>query len=236
MHTTIRHLMTIGACLAGLGALASEATADSAVSATTLGAYAPTNAAILYGTVSTGGAPVKWAFEWGTTAKYGNFTPVQTISAGASAPQAVDAVLTGLRPGTTYHFELIAADGADYSLGAYGGDKTFTTPPAGNVQLQSTSFKARKGAVSVPIKCASSQSCTGKLTITTTSKAGRKTSTLTCASKSFSDKPGSAQNVSVKLARACTTAARKGRKLSGKLLVAPTSGQPRLNKNIVIAL
>jgi len=236
MHTTIRRLTVVGLCAAWIGSGASVASADSSLSATTLGAYALTNEAAVYGTVSTGGPATNWAFEYGTTNKYGSYTQLQSIPAGAATPQAVYAVLTNLTPGTTYHYQLLAANGAQYSLGAYGGDRTFTTPTAGNIQLQSRNFTVKKGSFSVPIKCASTQGCKGKLTITTAKKVHKKTKILTCAKKSFSGKAGSSQRVSVKLAKACTAGAKKGGKLKAKLLMVLTTGQPKLSKNIVIKL
>lgn len=232
----LRRLTVIGGCLACLGGGAAAAPAASQLSATTLGAYAPTNAAVLYGTVSTGGASTNWAFEWGTTTMHGHYTRLQNIPAGASGPTNVDAVLRNLAPGTTYHYQLIAADGTQYSLGAFGGDRAFTTPKAGNVRLQSSSFSLRNGGIVVPLKCASSQACKGKLIITTVKHVHHKTTTLTCASKLFGGKAHSARKVSVKLARACTAGARKGGKLRGKLLVVLSSGQPKLSQHIVIKL
>jgi hypothetical protein len=67
-------------------------------------------------------------FEYGTSTAYGQSVPcVPAASAipADSSPHAVSASLTGLQPGTTYHFRLNAAnaDGA----GA-GSDRAFTAP------------------------------------------------------------------------------------------------------------
>jgi uncharacterized protein (TIGR02145 family) len=63
-------------------------------------------------------------FEWGTTTSYGNSViPTQSPLTGSISVD-VNANLTGLNPGTTYHFRIKAEN----SLGIrYSEDKTFTT-------------------------------------------------------------------------------------------------------------
>ena len=65
-----------------------------------------------------------WSFDYGTTQAYGSVTPSGAAGSGASFP--VSAPLTGLTPGTTYHFRVHAATG----LGNLGDDVTFATLPA----------------------------------------------------------------------------------------------------------
>ena len=64
------------------------------------------------------------AFEWGTTASYGNsVTPLQSPVTGSSFAN-VSADLSGLTPGTTYHFRIKATN----ELGTtFGDDQTFKT-------------------------------------------------------------------------------------------------------------
>jgi CSLREA domain-containing protein len=80
------------------------------------------SAATLHGTVTpnTGDAQVR--FEYGTSTAYGTQTDVQHLSGFAG--QAASAGITGLTPGTTYHFRVIATN-ADGSVS--GDDQTFTT-------------------------------------------------------------------------------------------------------------
>ncbi len=67
-------------------------------------------------------ASVQVSFQWGLTAGYGNST-APAITAGTGA---FSRALSGLAPGTTYHFRAVAVgDGA-----AYGDDLTFTTGTA----------------------------------------------------------------------------------------------------------
>ena len=68
-----------------------------------------------------------WHFEYGDTTAYGSSTTPGTASAG-QGDQSVNIPVTGLTPGTTYHFRLVADNGAG---GAQTGqDATFTTAPA----------------------------------------------------------------------------------------------------------
>ena len=80
--------------------------------------------ATLTGTVNSGGAPSSHDyFSYGTTAGYGH-TTANVVAAG-SANASASASLTGLAPGTTYHYTLtvVAADG---TVASYR-DQTFTT-------------------------------------------------------------------------------------------------------------
>lgn len=67
-----------------------------------------------------GGEACACGFEWGETIAYGNTTPTQSRTTGQTFAQAI----SGLSPGTTYHFRAIATNGAGTS---YGADRTLTT-------------------------------------------------------------------------------------------------------------
>ena len=77
---------------------------------TTLPATSVTGAtATINGTVNPNTLATTYHFEWGTSTSYGNNTA--TISAGSgSTAIAVNANLTGLIAGTTYHFRLVAVN------------------------------------------------------------------------------------------------------------------------------
>ena len=82
-----------------------------------------TSGATLGATVTPNGATTTVLFEYGTTASYGLQTTGQGIGSGSSSV-ASSATLSGLLPGTTYHFRIVAAN----SVGTtYGADTTFTT-------------------------------------------------------------------------------------------------------------
>jgi photosystem II stability/assembly factor-like uncharacterized protein len=88
------------------------------------------------GSVAPNGSATSYWFEYGTTAAYGEETPLASAGSGTSAV-AVQADLTGLSPATTYHYRLVAQSSGGASLGT---DRQFTTPSP--VPLASTGFAA----------------------------------------------------------------------------------------------
>lgn len=81
--------------------------------------------AVISGVVDSLGPSATYHFEWGTSAATLASTPVQTVA--ASDPQLVSADLSGLTPGTTYVYELVADNGRVASTGAV---QSFTTSAA----------------------------------------------------------------------------------------------------------
>ena len=82
------------------------------------------SAATLTGTVNPNGQSTDYWFEYGTTTSYGTQTSQQSAGSGSSTVN-VSRSITGLSPGTTYHFRLVAQNATDTS---HGSDKAFTTP------------------------------------------------------------------------------------------------------------
>jgi phosphodiesterase/alkaline phosphatase D-like protein len=83
-------------------------------------------AAVLHGTVNPNGSATTYYFQWGLTAAYGVQSDEHAAGHGTRAV-SVSTTASGLIPGTTYHYRLVATNGAGTTLGA---DRTFTT--AGN--------------------------------------------------------------------------------------------------------
>jgi hypothetical protein len=130
--------------------------------------------ASLAGAVNAGDLTTTWYFNYGPTSAYGSKTAAQSLS-GSLAAQAVSVTLAALKPGTGYHFQLVATN----ALGtATGADGTFTTAPAtpppsdSALRLSRTRFRAasRGGSVSL------ARPSTGTTVSYTDSEAG--TSTL----------------------------------------------------------
>jgi hypothetical protein len=90
------------------------------------GAVAHREQADLSGTVDPEGQPVtSCGFEYGETEAYGHIAQCPSSPEG-EGPKAVSATVTGLEPGTTYHYRLVAANSAGTS---YGSDRAFSTTP-----------------------------------------------------------------------------------------------------------
>lgn len=83
--------------------------------------------ATLQAQVNPGGLATAVHIEYGATSSYGNATPVETSPADFS-PFAVSTSISGLAPGATYHYRVVAVN----SLGTVEGvDRTFATEGAG---------------------------------------------------------------------------------------------------------
>ena len=84
--------------------------------------------ATLNGTVNPEGLTTHYYFEYGTTTGYGHTEPMPSGNeATASGPVSVQ--ITGLTPGTTYHYRIVATSSAGTSEGS---DQIFTTVPRAN--------------------------------------------------------------------------------------------------------
>jgi hypothetical protein len=81
------------------------------------------NVARITGAVDTNGLPTSYGFEIGTSTDYGPPTGLGYVGAGANEAGA-SLALTGLAPGTTYHYRLTATN-VDGTV--YGADQVFTT-------------------------------------------------------------------------------------------------------------
>ena len=94
-----------------------ELTAEVGVSEAKLGAL-----------VNPGGLQTVYRFEYGLTSAYGSSTPFPQGSVGEGVKShAVWASASGLAPGTTYHYRVVASN----EVGTvYGPDQTFTAPSA----------------------------------------------------------------------------------------------------------
>jgi CSLREA domain-containing protein len=85
-----------------------------------------TSAATLPGAVAPNATTASYHFEFGTSTDYGTSTAETSLGSGV-APVAVTAAVSGLSPGTSYHFRLVATNTFGSAASA---DRTFTTAPA----------------------------------------------------------------------------------------------------------
>jgi phosphodiesterase/alkaline phosphatase D-like protein len=95
-----------------------------------------TSSATLTGSVDPRNHSTSWYFEYGPNTRYGTHTGTQSVSAG-SGNRGVSVGISGLAPGTTYHYRLVATSSAGTSRGA---DVAFTTT-ANTVTLTTSSYK-----------------------------------------------------------------------------------------------
>jgi hypothetical protein len=92
--------------------------------------------AIVAGNVDPNAVATSWLFVYGTSTNYGGKTATSNAGAG-SASVSVSSQLSGLIPGTTYHYRVDAMSSAGT---VYGADHAFTTPKtAPSVATKSTS-------------------------------------------------------------------------------------------------
>ena len=90
----------------------------------------------LNGTVNPNGLTASGWFQYGTTTSYGNATSPSTLfGSGINTPQAIQFDLTGLNPGTLYHYRAASANTDDFG---YGQDKTFTTSASETISTPGT--------------------------------------------------------------------------------------------------
>ncbi len=79
------------------------------------------------------GVPAEWWVEYGSNAGYGSSTAKAGLGA-ASSPLPVSIRVSGLGPGSEYHYRFVARDvreGVTYEV--HGEDRTLTTQPAGAI-------------------------------------------------------------------------------------------------------
>ena len=97
-------------------------------------AVGPTTATVS-ASVNPNGTSTTWWVEYGTTTGYGKETAKTSAGSGTSSV-AVSPTLTGLTPGTSYHYRVVAASSAGT---AHGGDGLLTTSAAPQVVTGSAS-------------------------------------------------------------------------------------------------
>jgi hypothetical protein len=111
-----------------------------------------TTSATLSGVVNPGGGATTWSLLYGPTAAHGSSTASASLAPSLSdQPAAV--TLTGLSPGTTYHYAFSASNYAGPQTGA---DRTFTTataaaakPRLSGLKLSPSSFAAARSGASL---------------------------------------------------------------------------------------
>jgi hypothetical protein len=137
------------ALLSGLVLLTAgvAAAAPPAASTGPVSAVGPTSATAS-GTVNPHGISTSWYVEYGTTTAYGKKTTTRSAGSGTADSQ-VSATLTGLAPGTTYHYRLVATNTDGTTRGADGIFATSSAPVAvtGSASAVTTTSATLAGTV-----------------------------------------------------------------------------------------
>jgi hypothetical protein len=249
MKRTIRRLALIASCssvllaLIAAPALATTATTGRVTDVTT-------SSAVLHGVIGTGGVATYWEFQYGKTSRYGKTAPVPPRLVSRGAP-AVSVRVTGLSPGTTYHYRLVALVKATratrpyyYFVATHGADRKFTTHhiPRGKVTLVAKLLPVKKGRVTIKLKCGGVKVCKGRVKITkritVLVKHRRKMTTIVCAAADFTIRAGKTAMLRPTVGPACLTLLKsaKHHKIGAKLEVRPTSGQASFGTGVTLAL
>ena len=117
-----------------LGLVATPVPAATTLAATSV----TTTTAVLNGTVNANGGSAAVSFDYGLDTTYGTNVAGTPATVTGSSSTAVSVSLTGLTPGTTYHFRVNGAGGSGTASGA---DMTFTTSDS-NANLSGLSLSA----------------------------------------------------------------------------------------------
>jgi hypothetical protein len=112
------------------------------------------NSATLAGTVDPNGHAAGWYFQYGTTSGYGVQTPTRSSSSRTGSRNVTEAI-GNLKPGTTYHYRLVASNGVGTS---FGNDTTFTTAGPPLTLATSTSSVVLSGSAMLSGKVSSGRS------------------------------------------------------------------------------
>ncbi len=124
MHKRTALSAAVLAALAAALVLVTGALASTAPTVTGEAASNTSNTgATISASVDPQGQATTYAFEYGTSTKYSVQTTPQSAGAGTQAAP-VSTTLTGLQPGTTYHYRAIATNAGGTTTGP---DATFTT-------------------------------------------------------------------------------------------------------------
>jgi hypothetical protein len=128
---------------AGTAAAASAPTASTGP----VTAVGPTTATVS-GSVNPNGVATTWHVDYGTGTSYGSTTAPANAGSGTTSA-AVSQSLTGLKPGTSYHYRIVASSTAGTAHGADGLLTTSAAPQAvtGNATSVSTSSATLNGSV-----------------------------------------------------------------------------------------
>jgi hypothetical protein len=230
-------MMLVGA---GVGDAASPPAVTGQVS------YVTGSSAQLNGVVEPGGLSTFWAFQYGASATYGhNSAPVGPLI--ATGHTSVSTLIRGLQPNTTYHFRLIAIQGAAGTSGDASGftgdDVTFKTSSStltknrskqAKASLRSHTLVVRHGKVLMPWGCSGSRgtACRGTISLNARGRAAR----VSCGIGNFRAAAGKHSTVRATIGHSCLTLVNSAphRRLRGSLTAVFSQGTGSLVTTVTL--
>jgi Fibronectin type III domain len=129
-HKMCRPLRAVAAfaVAALVGAAGAAAASLPGASTGPVTAIGPTTATVS-GSVNPNGSATTWFVEYGTSTSYGSQTATTSAGSGTSSV-AISPTLTGLKPGTSYHYRVVATSTAGTGRGTDGLLTTSAAPQA----------------------------------------------------------------------------------------------------------
>jgi hypothetical protein len=228
----LRARIWLGGAIVTLGLGLSAGSAQAAI-AYTSEATAGGTSATAYGYVSTQGETTVWSFIYGTSTKYGSSSKAVAIRNSNSAVM-VSGYLGNLKSATTYHYRLFAvpydsSGNPDWAHASIGRDATFRTT-RGRANLLSTRLAVTRGAVSIPLQCASTLTCSGSVSLDTRTHAH-------CASQRFSLAGGARSTFSPRLTSSCArlVSGARGHRLAVIATGRLSTGQAAPNQTVTLS-
>jgi C1A family cysteine protease len=131
-----------------------------APTATTVAAGSVTGTgAVLNGTVNANNFSTTVTFQYGLTASYGSTVTADQSPVTGTGNTTVSKTISGLTPGTTYHYRVVAVNSAGTTIGA---DMTFTTSDTASPSLAITSHTNSQHVTTSSITISGTASDSGK--------------------------------------------------------------------------
>lgn len=94
--------------------------------------------ATVHGSVNPEGTSTTYYFQYGRTASYGHHTSTHNAGSGTSS-HSVSHGLSGLAPGTVYHYRIVASNAHGTT---HGRDRTFRTPQRPSIHVRPSTMLA----------------------------------------------------------------------------------------------
>ena len=219
--TRLLTLVAAIVCGSAMMALAGVGDAADAPAVTGQASSVTDTSVTLNGTIYAGGIDTFWAFQYGTSTSYGqNTSPVGPLT--GTTGNSVSTVITGLQPGTTYHFRLIAVQGeagtSGESNGFTGNDENLTTGGSGSTistgsahgkhakaSLRSRTLSVRRGDALIPWGCTGTPgaACRVKISLSARGRIAGKLETVSCGHATFAAATGKRRTVKASLGSKC---------------------------------